>query len=361
MAPRSCASQTASRLTQAAAADVDQVLGEQVVAQRHRPAAEAEEREVGGLAGPLAEGGVEAADLLGGVAAGGRQDADPRPPAGRARSASRSISSQTARSGGREVKSWPPRARMRRTGEARHPRAARRCSSDRHQAATAVESASGSGGDATPRIAEEGGGDPHLDHPLAGDVEPVAARLAAARRRPGSARRRRSAGRRRPRPRSRRASPRAGSRGRRGGGSELRLVVDAVAERQQAQALDPPRRAVEAGHRLGEPAERAGREAAEDDPRFPGLAQDLVDPVRPPDAEQADHAAAADVDQVLGEEVARAGPRGPARGGRGRCGWPRSDRRGRRGRSGRCSGRRRRWPRAGSRPAAAPPRQSPST
>ena len=79
--------------------------------------------------------------------------------------------------------------------------------------------------------------------------------------------------------------------------------MDAVAERQQAQALHPARRAVEAGHRLGEPAERPGGEAAEDDAPLPGLAQDRVDPVRPPDAEQADDAAAADVDQVLGEQV----------------------------------------------------------
>ena len=82
------------------------------------------------------------------------------------------------------------------------------------------------------------------------------------------------------------------------------LVVDAVAERQQPEAAQPFRLPVEAAHRLGEPAERAGREAAEDHPRFPGLAQDRVDPVRAPDAEQADDAAAADVDQVLGEEVA---------------------------------------------------------
>ena len=82
IAPSSWASQTASRLTQAAAADVDQVLGEQVVAQRHRAAAEPEQGEVRGLAGALAEGGVEAADLLGGVAARRRQDADPRPAAG---------------------------------------------------------------------------------------------------------------------------------------------------------------------------------------------------------------------------------------------------------------------------------------
>ena len=67
------------QVDQAAAADVDQVLGEQVVAQLHRPPPEPEERDVGGFAGALAEGGVEAPDLLGGVAAGGGQDADPRP------------------------------------------------------------------------------------------------------------------------------------------------------------------------------------------------------------------------------------------------------------------------------------------
>ena len=61
---------------------------------------------------------------------------------------------------------------------------------------------------------------------------------------------------------------------------------------------------MEAGDRLGEPAERAGREPAEDTPASQHFAQDLVDPVRAPDAEQADDAAAADVDQVLGEQVA---------------------------------------------------------
>src|SRR6202000_215692 len=72
---------------------------------------------------------------------------------------------------------------------------------------------------------------------------------------------------------------------------------------RRAEPLEPRRLPVEAGHRLGEPAERARREAAEDDPRFPALAQDLVDPVRFPDAEQADDAATADVDQVLREQV----------------------------------------------------------
>ena len=65
----------------------------------------------------------------------------------------------------------------------------------------------------------------------------------------------------------------------------------------------------EAYHRFLEPAERAGREAAEDDPRFPRLAQDRVDPVGPPDPEQADDAAAANVDQILGEKMAPQVPR----------------------------------------------------
>ena len=75
-----------------------------MVAQRHRVPAEAEEREVGGLAGALAEGGVEAADLLGGVAAGGRQDADPRPAAGTlGRQPQQQLGDGAV--GGREVKS----------------------------------------------------------------------------------------------------------------------------------------------------------------------------------------------------------------------------------------------------------------
>ena len=46
-------------------------------------------------------------------------------------------------------------------------------------------------------------------------------------------------------------------------------------------------------------------------PRSQHVAQDRVDPVGAPDREQVDHAAAADVDQVLGEQVARR--RRPAR------------------------------------------------
>ena len=66
---------------------------------------------------------------------------------------------------------------------------------------------------------------------------------------------------------------------------------------------DRPGVAVVARHRLGEPAQRAGAEPAEHDARLPRLAQGDVEPVRAQHAHQADHAAAADVDQVLVEQV----------------------------------------------------------
>src|SRR5213592_164054 len=77
------------------------------------------------------------------------------------------------------------------------------------------------------------------------------------------------------------------------------LVVDAVTEGQEAQALYAPWRAVEAAECLRKPTERTGREAAEHDACLPCFSQDPVDPVRAPDSEQADHTATADVDQVL--------------------------------------------------------------
>ena len=61
-----------------AAADVDDVLGEDDVAQRPAQVAHAEEREHLGLARPIAEGGVEAPDLVARVAAGRGQEEDPR-------------------------------------------------------------------------------------------------------------------------------------------------------------------------------------------------------------------------------------------------------------------------------------------
>ena len=69
--------------------------------------------------------------------------------------------------------------------------------------------------------------------------------------------------------------------------------------------------AVVARHRLREPAQRPGAEPAQDDAGLPRLAQRDVEPVRAQHAHQADHAAAADVDQVLVEQV-RAHVVGPA-------------------------------------------------
>ncbi len=83
----------------------------------------------------------------------------------------------------------------------------------------------------------------------------------------------------------------------------LGVVVRGEAPWQEAHALDPLGRVVVGGDRVAEPAERASRKAAQDDARLPCLAHDLVDPVCLPHAEQADEAAAADVDQVLREEV----------------------------------------------------------
>ena len=83
----------------------------------------------------------------------------------------------------------------------------------------------------------------------------------------------------------------------------LLVVVHRVRARDQAHALDRPRRAVVAGHRLLEPAQRAGAQAAQHDAGLPRLPQRDVEPMRPQHAHQADHAAAADVDEVLVEHV----------------------------------------------------------
>ena len=80
-------------------------------------------------------------------------------------------------------------------------------------------------------------------------------------------------------------------------------VVDAVAPGQEAEAADLLDLAVEGGHALRVPAERAGAEAGQDDPGSPRLGEQRVEPVRAPGAQQAEHAAAADVDQVLGEQM----------------------------------------------------------
>ena len=86
----------------------------------------------------------------------------------------------------------------------------------------------------------------------------------------------------------------------------LGVVVDAVGVRQQAEALHDARRPVEGGQRLAEPAQRAGRQAAQHDAAAPGLGQHLVEAVRAPGAEHAHDVAAADVDHVLLRAGARA-------------------------------------------------------
>ena len=246
-----------------------------MVAQRHRPAAEPEQGEVGGLAGPLAEGGVEAADLLGGVAARGRQDADPRPPAGalgrqpQHQLADRAVGRARGEVVAAEGEDAPHRRRLpglepslpdsrvataiRPRPRSRAPRAAE-AARRRHRRGrwSAIRVSTTRALDQVEPVALRLG--PRGDDPAqlgAGEVQRGAVLGRVARRHPlaqeavvGEA------------------------------AARLRLVVDAVAERQQPQALDPARLAVEAGHRLGEPAQRAGREAAEDDPRLPGLAQD---------------------------------------------------------------------------------------
>ncbi len=86
--------------------------------------------------------------------------------------------------------------------------------------------------------------------------------------------------------------------------ARLAVVMDAVRPRQEAEPLDPRRAPVERGDRLLEPAQRARAQAAQDGPALPGVAQDLVEAMRAPHAEQRHDAAAADVDEVLREQVA---------------------------------------------------------
>ena len=75
-----------------------------------------------------------------------------------------------------------------------------------------------------------------------------------------------------------------GSSSRRGG---LAVVVHAVGVRQQAEARDRAAAAPwKARDRLGEPAQRARAQPAQHDAAPPALAQDLVEAVRAPHAEQ---------------------------------------------------------------------------
>ena len=94
--------------------------------------------------------------------------------------------------------------------------------------------------------------------------------------------------------------PRAGS------AAALRLRAGSGRRRCRGAAPSPAAAAGspdERGDALLEPAHRAGALARDQDPLAPALAQDAVEPVGAPDREQVDHAAAADVDHVLGQQV----------------------------------------------------------
>jgi hypothetical protein len=84
----------------------------------------------------------------------------------------------------------------------------------------------------------------------------------------------------------------------------LGVVVDTVGVGQEAEAADHAGGAVEGREGLVEPAQGAGGGSAQHDAAPPGAAQDRVEAVGAPGAEHAQHVAAADVDQVLGEQVA---------------------------------------------------------
>ena len=221
-----------------AAADVDDVLGEDDVAQRAAQVAHAEEREHLGLARPVAEGGVEAPDLVARVAAGGGQEEDPRHRAARELQ-DELVERRVARRGGEAAAaqredgphatsaSGAPRSTvgsLRST--TRSPRSATRqprLPGPRGHHAVQVGPDEVQRGAVVGRVARA--------HAVA-DEAPVL--LAPAR---------------------------------------LAVVVHAVGVRQQPEALDRLRRAVEGGHRLGEPAQRSGAQPAQHDAAAPRLRQ----------------------------------------------------------------------------------------
>lgn len=80
-------------------------------------------------------------------------------------------------------------------------------------------------------------------------------------------------------------------------------VVDAVATPEQTEAGALFRSSRSPGDAHLEPAHRAGAVATEDDPGGVGVTHNRVDAVLPPERQQVDHAAAADVDQILTQQM----------------------------------------------------------
>ena len=86
--------------------------------------------------------------------------------------------------------------------------------------------------------------------------------------------------------------------------ARLAVEVRAHAPREQAESVgEPVDASIGVGDPALEPAQRPGRHAGHHHARLPGLAQDRVDAVRAPDREHVDGVPAADVDDVLGEQV----------------------------------------------------------
>src|SRR3954452_22007943 len=81
------------------------------------------------------------------------------------------------------------------------------------------------------------------------------------------------------------------------------IEVDAVRVRQQPEAVDHLRVAVKGAQSRAKPAERAGAAATHDGALLPGEPKRVVEPVGAPGAEQAEHRAAAHVDDVAGQDV----------------------------------------------------------
>ena len=86
--------------------------------------------------------------------------------------------------------------------------------------------------------------------------------------------------------------------------ARLAVEVRAHAPREQAEAVgEPVDAAVRVGDPAFEPAQRPGRHPGHHHAGLPGLPQDRVDPMRAPDRQQVDGVPAADVGDVLSQQV----------------------------------------------------------
>src|SRR6185312_13443215 len=80
-------------------------------------------------------------------------------------------------------------------------------------------------------------------------------------------------------------------------------AVDGIAVAEKSHRAHPIDLAVIAAHRFGEPTKRPGPNPAQRHYGLMRLPQNRIDPMRPPDAKQADQAPTADIDHVLRQEL----------------------------------------------------------